>query len=293
MLASAPFFRYHCGMAYSAQISRTNPACILLLIDQSKSMEEPFVGLAEQTKAGAVADSVNRLLQNIVLRSAKADGVRDYFHVGVIGYGKTIQAGLGGTLPYDVLIPISKLGDKPLRVETRKKTVTTHTGATVEQSVKFPVWFDAEASGSTPMCEAFAAAGLAVSGFISKYPAAYPPIVLNLTDGKPSDGNPQANARAIRNLKTADGHALVFNLLLTTEPGHSVCFLASESLLTDDYSKLLFRMSSELPPKMYEAARAEGFPVSPKARGVVYNADPTAVVRFLDIGTRISPAPGK
>src|SRR5437660_1616225 len=96
------------AMPYSAQISRTNPACILLLIDQSKSMEEPFVGLVNQRKADMVADAVNRLLQNIVLRSAKADGVRDYFHVGVIGYGKTVKAGLGGKLPHDVLIPISK-----------------------------------------------------------------------------------------------------------------------------------------------------------------------------------------
>jgi hypothetical protein len=280
-------------MPYSAQISRTNPACILLLIDQSKSMEEPFSGLPDQTKSAVVADAVNRLLQNIVLRSAKADGVRDYFHVGVIGYGKTTKAGLGGSLPHDILIPISKLGDKPLRIESRKKTVATHTGASVEQTVKFPVWFDAEASGPTPMCEAFAAAGLAVSGFINKYPSAYPPIVLNLTDGKPSDGNPQSNARAIRNLATTDGNALVFNLLLTTEPGLSVYFLASEAALEDDYSKLLFRMSSELPPKMWDAARAEGFSIAPKARGVVYNADPTAVVRFLDIGTRIAPAPGK
>ena len=142
------------------------------------------------------------------------------------------------------------------------------------------------------MCEAFAAAGLAITGFIQKYPNAYPPIVLNLTDGKPTDGNPQANARAIRNLKTTDGNALVFNLLLSTEPGLSVYFLASEAGLDDDYSKLLFRMSSELPPRMWEAAKAEGFAIVPHARGVVYNADPTAVVRFLDIGTRIAPAPG-
>jgi hypothetical protein len=279
-------------MAYSAQISRTNPACILLLIDQSKSMSESFVGLADQTKSGVVADAVNRLLQNIILRSAKADGVRDYFHVGVIGYGKTVKAGLGGQLPHDILIPISKLGDHPLRIETRKKHVPDGAGGTIEQTVKFPVWFDAEASGPTPMCEAFAAAGLAINGFIARYPNAYPPILLNLTDGKPSDGNPQANARAIRNLSTTDGNCLVFNLLLSEKPGLAVYFLATEVALEDDYSKLLFRMSSELPPRMWDAAKAEGFAIAPKARGVVYNADPTAVVRFLDIGTRIAPGPG-
>jgi len=275
-------------MPYSAQISRTNPACILLLIDQSSSMGEPFVGMADQTKAGMVADAVNRLLQNLVLRSAKADGVRDYFLVGVIGYGGTLKAGLGGELPYDILMPISKLGNHPLRLETRKKFLPDGAGGVVEQTIKFPVWFDPEASGKTPMCEAFAAAGLAVKGFIDAHPAAYPPIVLNLTDGMPSDGNPQQTARRIRGMGTKDGNALVFNLLLSATPGAAIHFVADEAKLADDYSKLLFRMSSELPPRMWEAARAEGFAVAPGARGVVYNADPAAVVRFLDIGTRVS-----
>ncbi|HEY1187651.1 MAG TPA: hypothetical protein VGE74_08335, partial [Gemmata sp.] len=65
--------------SYGAQISRTNPACLLFLIDQSGSMAEPFVGAGGASKAATVADAVNRLLQNVVLRSAKADGVRDYF----------------------------------------------------------------------------------------------------------------------------------------------------------------------------------------------------------------------
>jgi hypothetical protein len=277
-------------MPYTAQISRSNPACVLLLIDQSQSMSEPFAGdLTGQTKADAVADAVNRLLQNLVLRSAKADGVRDYFHVGVIGYGSALRSGLGGKVPYEVLVPISRLGDRPLRVETRTREVPDESGGLSEQTFKFPVWFDPQAAGRTPMCEAFAAAALAVKGFIDAHPKSFPPILLNLTDGKPTDGNPQSTARAIRNMTTADGNALVFNLLISSEPTLPVYFLADEGLLSDTYSKLLFRMSSELPPKLWEAARAEGFPVESRAKGVVFNADPTAIVRFLDIGTRVSP----
>ena len=95
-------------MSYRAPISRTNPACILFLIDQSRSMDEPITEGDPQTKAVLVADALNRLLQNIVLRSAKADGVRDYFRVGVIGYGKTVRAGLGGKVPFEVLVPVSR-----------------------------------------------------------------------------------------------------------------------------------------------------------------------------------------
>jgi len=277
-------------MPYSAQISRTNPACILFLIDQSRSMEEMFVGGGGQTKAATVADAVNRLLQNVVLRSAKADGVRDYFRVGVIGYGKGIKAGLGGEIPFNVLIPVSKVGDHPLRVETRTKLVPDGVGGLIKQKVKFPVWYDPEANGQTPMCEALAAAGLAVKGFIDQFPDAYPPIVLNLTDGIPSDGDPRENARLIRNLSTSDGFVLLFNLLISKKPVEPDYFPSSEEKFHDTNSRLLFRMSSELPPKLWEAARAEGHDLKPQARGVVINADPTAVVRFLDIGTRVTPS---
>src|SRR5436305_9854806 len=108
-------------MPYTAPISRTNPACILLLIDESGSMAEPDTGRAELSKARAVADAVNRVLQNLVLRCAKADHVRDYFHVGLLGYGKGLRAGLGGRLPDDLLVPVSGFGGAPLRVEDRQK----------------------------------------------------------------------------------------------------------------------------------------------------------------------------
>lgn len=279
-------------MPYTAQITRTNPACLLFLIDQSGSMAELFAGDTPQSKAQFVADSINRLLQNVVLRSAKADGVRDYFRVGVIGYGKTVRAGLGGKVPFEVLVPISKVGDFPLRVETRTKLGLDGEGGIVEQTFKFPVWFDAEANGKTPMRAAMAAAGLAVKDFVEKFPNAYPPIVLNLTDGLPTDGNPQADARMIRNLKTSDGNVLLFNLLISSKASVADFFPSTEEAFTDNCSKLLFRMSSELPEKMWKAAKAEGHDVKMRARGVVLNADPTAIVRFLDIGTRITPSKG-
>jgi hypothetical protein len=277
-------------MPYSAQITRTNPACFLFLIDQSESMGAPFAeGLGDRSKATIVADAVNRLLQNLVLRSAKAGGVQDYFHVGVIGYGKTVRAGFGGKLPFEVTIPISRIGEYPLRVEKRTKLVPDGAGGVVEQSVKFPVWYDPESEGATPMCEAMSAAGLVVHHFIEKYPESYPPIVLNMSDGIPSDGNPQSIARTIRKMTTSNGNALLFNLLLSTKLEPPVCFPSDETLLSENSAKLLFRMSSELPEGMWEAARIETRDLKPRARGVVLNADPTALVRFLDIGTRVTP----
>lgn len=275
-------------MPYSAEISRTNPACVLILIDQSKSMEEPFAGQPDKLKSEGVADAVNRLIQNMVLKCAKIDGVRDYFHVGLIGYGGELTTGLGGKLPDEVLVPIGKLADKPLRVENRVRLVEDGEGGTLEQNVKFPVWYDPVARGRTLMNTAFEAAELIVSSFILSYPESYPPIVLNITDGRPSDANPLAVANRLKKLASTDGSVLIFNLLLSAEPKPPIYFIDDESLLLDTYSKLLFRMSSPLPPKLIHAAKADGFPVNAGARGVVFNADLVAVVRFLDIGTRVT-----
>src|SRR5437016_1113766 len=141
-------------MPYSAELSRSSPTCFVFLIDQSSSMAEPFGAQPEKPKAQGVADGINRLLQNLVLKCAKSDGIRDYFHVGVIGYGARVAWALGGSLAGQKLVPISLIANNPLRVEPRTRRVDDGAGGLVEQKFKFPVWFEATACGRTPMCQA-------------------------------------------------------------------------------------------------------------------------------------------
>src|SRR5262249_21768614 len=139
---------------YSAEISRTNPTCFLFLIDQSSSMSGPFGGQPGRQKAEGVADAINRLLQNLVLKCAKSDGIRDYFHVGVIGYGNQVQSALGGLLKGRLLTPVRTIANQPLRVEQRSRQIDDGAGGLLLQSFKFPVWFEPVAGGKTPMCQA-------------------------------------------------------------------------------------------------------------------------------------------
>jgi hypothetical protein len=255
-------------------------------------MDKPFAGSGTQSKASVVADAVNRLLQNLILRSAKSGGVRDYFHVGVIGYGNEVRSGLRGKLVSAPLVPISQLSDDPVRIETRTRLTPDKSGEAQKKTIKFPIWYEPEAAGPTPMCEAFDHAAEAVRNFAAAFKGSFPPIVLNLTDGKPTDGDPAGKAWLVRMVSTDDGAALLFNVLLSVAPLPPAYFPDSEDQLTDPYAQSLFKMSSELPPRLRESARAEGFAVRDKARGVVINADPTALVRFLDIGTRVSTGGG-
>ena len=235
-----------------------------------------------------MADAVNRLLQNLALKCAKSDGIRDYFHVGVIGYGQGVHSALGGALSGRHLVPVSEFANNPLRVEPRKRKVEDGAGGVVEQTFKFPVWFEPSATGRTPMCQALGLAKQYLEGFLKQYPNCYPPLVMNITDGMSTDGDPLPASLALRTLASSDGEVLLFNAHVSVKAAYPVEFPAAEEGLPDKFANLLFRMSSPLPPRLAEAARAEGYPAGPGARGFVFNADLVAVIRFLDLGTRVS-----
>src|SRR5688572_31211577 len=82
-------------MAYSAEISRSNPTCFVFVLDQSGSMGDTFGGgETSLRKADFLADVSNRTLHDLVIRCTKSDEIRDYFSVSIIGYGAT-GAGVG------------------------------------------------------------------------------------------------------------------------------------------------------------------------------------------------------
>ncbi len=273
-------------MAYTAEISRSNPSCFLFLIDQSGSMGDGWGGNPGRKKADGLATAINRLLQNLVIKCAKSEGVRDYFEVGVIGYGGQVGPACGGALTGRELIPISELANQPMRIEERMKKVEDGAGGLVEQPVRFPVWFDPAAHGGTPMCQALKIAQGILANWVAQHPAGFPPIVINITDGEATDGDPEAPAAALKDLATADGNVLLFNIHISSNNAPPVEFPDKEDALADDYAKLLFRMSSPLPAYMREIAAEAGIAVSTDTRGFVFNASMESVIQFLDIGTR-------
>ena len=128
-------------MSYNAEISRNNPTAFIFVIDQSGSMDEKME--TGQSKAEFVADVLNKTLYQLVIRCTRADGVRNYFDVGVLAYeGSGVGSGYGGALSSSVIHPLSAIEANPLRVEERMKRVPDGTGGLVEQAVKFPVSFE-------------------------------------------------------------------------------------------------------------------------------------------------------
>lgn len=275
-------------MAYEAEISRANPTCFLFMIDQSGSMGDPFgTGESTKKKADGVADAINRLLQNLTLRCAKEEGIRDYFHVGVIGYGAKVGPALAGSLSGRDLAPISEIANNPARVESRTRKVDDGAGGLVDQPIRFPIWFDPLANGGTPMCQALGQARDVLSRWLTQYPHSFPPALIHITDGESTDGDPSQAMQDITSLASGDGNVLLFNVHLSANPNAiPISFADSPASLPDKYARLLFDGSSFLTPSMRAVANEHGFSLSDGARGFVLNADLVLVIQALDIGTR-------
>ena len=277
-------------MPYAAEISRSNPSCFLFLIDQSASMEDPFgTDGTTKPKADGVADAINRLLQDLVIKCAKSEGIRDYYHIGIVGYGGDVGPAFCGTLAGKDIVPVSKIAEGPARVEERTKKVDDGAGGFVEQDVKFPIWVDSVADGGTPMCEAMEQANEILQKWVAEHPKAFPPVVIHITDGESTDGDPKEVMENLKQLKTKDGNVLLFNVHLSDNPNaEPLSFPDNTNKLPDQYAQLLFEGSSVLTPFMRKVATEMGFQVSDGTRGFVLNADLPLVVQALEIGTRPS-----
>jgi hypothetical protein len=272
-------------MSYASEISRDNPTAFLFLIDQSGSMDEKLEG--GRSKAEFVSDVLNRTLYTLITNCSKADGVRSYFDVGVLAYGGSdVATGFGGALSTGIIHPITSVADSPMRVEDRSRKVDDGAGGVIEQKVKFPIWFEAKSSGGTPMRAALTKAAESMAEWCDAHPNSYPPTILHVTDGQSTDGSPEDVAEALQQLHTNDGCVLLFNLHVTAGGGREIVFPTHEGVLSDQYSCMLFTMSSELPEHLARSASDKGYTVSDGSRGFIFNADPRLIVDFFEIGTR-------
>lgn len=273
-------------MPYSAEISRTNPTCFVILMDHSGSMVEAFAG-DTVTKAHMLADVVNRTLHDLVLRCTKTEEIRNYFYVALVGYGgEGVGSAFAGSLAGRGLVPISEVGENPARVDTRTKKVSDGAGGLVDEHVLFPIWAEATAGGSTPMCTALSEAHRLLTQWLADHPTCFPPTVLHITDGESTDGDPRSNGQALAALRSSDGSVLVFNCHLSSERAPKIEYPTSSAGLPNDFARTLFDISSVLPSAFVQVGSEIRQALAEGARGFVFNGDVESLVQFFDIGTR-------
>ena len=272
-------------MSYSNRITRANPTLFIFLVDQSGSMARSWGGDTTKSLSQGTADSINHLLHDIVFRSTYDEGgVRDYFNISIIGYGNNkIDSGISSRSIDQLPASLNEIADTKTEERTRK--VEDGTGGLVEENVRVPIWMDPVANGNTPMCEALNKSYDIVDKWIASHQDSFPPTVINITDGEPTDGNPEPISEKIRNLHTDDGNVLLFNIHISPLDGKEIIYPSTDESLPDDNAKRLFRMSSVLPALVRDEATRRGYTLDDNARGFVFNAGLVTLIQALNIGT--------
>jgi hypothetical protein len=155
-----------------------------------------------------------------------------------------------------------------------------------DQKYSYPVWVEAQAGADTPMCAALKRCHDVLHSWIKRHRKAFPPIIIHITDGESTDGDPVSLARKLMNLSTDDGNVLFFNCHLSSTASPPSVFPDRADTIPDPFGKQLFGMSSLLTPYMRQAASSLGYSITPQSRGFIFQADLSNVIHFLDIGTR-------
>jgi len=291
---------------YSNRISSQNPAHFVFLIDRSGSMLDEWcssrMGL---TLSESAAIALNEVLYDLSLNACMDanNQLKDRVHISAYAYGDD-----------DVVWALDNLNEAEGWVKaddwmggwSRKEEVPVSEDGGRVISRELPIWIEPHAEGSTPMCSAFRKAAKVVEAHMNKYPNSYPPIIINITDGWPTDTGVSWNgggeyspdwnevrraADEITSLSCADGSPLLLNIHIT--PGEST---GSQSLVfpveapSDSHEsvKNMTSISSVLPANMVLEGRKNGYDLKEGARGLILNADRALLTKFLKIGTTLT-----
>ena len=267
------------------QVSRKRPVCLLIIVDQSFSMNHRIAG-RDVRKKDALADTVNRVLFNAVLSSTKDDGIRHYFDVGVLGYGAV--GGVASALDSERdLVPIDWVADNVRRWAThggrggRRRRDRAPRGGRAGLARAVREGPHAHEGG----VRARAGRGNGVDcraprNRSRRSSCTSPTAASSTTTLRPRFGS-------CKSLRTEVGNVLVFNCHVSETEGETVMFPGAEEVARlDSRSRRMHDMSSPLPEPMRQQAVAFGYTLEEGARGYVLNADFASLINFLNIGTR-------
>ena len=280
-----------------------SPGCVILLLDESAGMGAEMGEIVSDGKASTksnaerVATAVNSLLNQL------AGGPS--FPLALVGYQAdgagqvNVGSRFGGSLTGREFVQTAELRGAELRVESRTRKIPAPggLGPPREEAVEFPVWYEPRLGAKAPQIAAYNhCRGLLERWSADAGPNPGVPLVIHVSAGASGDGNPQLAVSKLLELKTPAGPPLVLQAHLAAAASvSSSLYPSSYVYLTLGSARDLFRRASVLPAHLAEALREAKTTVNAGARGLIYNAKISDLIRMLGlVKTHASswPVPG-
>lgn len=277
---------------YSQEITRRHRTAFIIALDQSTSMQEQVrFGRLTMSNAEAVAYTANSLITELIDRSRRTDGVRNYYDIAVIGYANDEIRSLLST---DGFVSVKSLAEHIPQAVTLSFEETLPDKSTTTAKHRIHPWIEPRAEGNTPMYEALLRVREMAEEWceLEQNKESFPPIVFNITDGEASDCDDNELRYAsemLRRTGTEDGNTLLINIHLSTDLSQpSMIFpMAEELTAANRYARILAECSSIMPDCFNsQIGELKGIAAAPPYYGMGYNASIIELLSIINIGSR-------
>ena len=262
-------------------------------------MTSQFKDLKLQTTTNPgvrIAREVNDWIENLIIVASSDSGVKDWIEVAAIGYRSNdrgvpvVGPVLSSPLNALQFLPIREFHLHPWRVDEEiHQFYDAEKNDMCEIPMLVPSWLAPLSEGRAAMCHGLRLARQMLTHWVENHQDSFPPIVVHLTKGEYCDGDPIPCVDLIRNLKTNNGHTLVFNCQFTRDHTDVECLISStRGLRARPNAEVLFRMSSPLPESIFQRLVVEsGMDLQPGTRGYAVNSSLIGILSTLTFATGI------
>ncbi len=280
---------------YERSITRDHRTAFVILIDQSASMNDTVKYQGQiMTKATAVAEVTDQIINELIERARRHDRVRDYYDVAICGYSEGSAISLITSEGESPFVSIAELEDMYVGVKSRIVDRIAPNGVRTPYSVTTKSWVKPHACGDSPMYEAYLFGHDNIRRWCldPNNRDSFPPMIINITDGMPSDcdySDLKNLAAQIKELSTSDGNVFLINIhIASLTSDKSVIFPTPEEVknMHNTNSRQLSELSSTM-PKVFNGLIAElkGSDAQQEFIGMSYNTSIEEIITILNIGT--------
>lgn len=219
-------------MSYEKKVSRVQPALIVIILDDSGSMEDPLPGTTD-AKYLWVERLTGVIFKELLARSTELKGdtaqIKSRYFVYVITYGSNPEVWGAGEM--DIKAAVEKYANDGNSLALGGKLGGTDAAAAFQKAYEY----------------------LKEAVTDQRFRKSFPPMVFHLTDGmSATDASPIAEQ--IKQLSTEDGNVLVVNAYIGTQTSLSYKgtedfpgYVDLSDVGSDEDNVRLFNMSSEVP----------------------------------------------
>jgi hypothetical protein len=290
--------------SYTQSWSRQHRGLLVLLLDQSAAMNETMTLQGSKITLAQLAASIANNILITMVENTQFDPQtghrRNICDIAVFGYSDSVRSLLDeNNLPMSLPdLAENEHGQQIVRLS--KYDALKGYNTTIEEEQ--PYWIEPFVNRQRrEMSHAFRTAHELVQNWLnadSRRHSSFPPLIINITGGRnngTNDNNIAHSAGNLRQLRTDDGHVLLFNCYISQSSTQILSYprsveqIKNLDLLNEEQlsAEQLFKISSLIPDTLRTRAQQVFARVLlPGARGFLLNMDGQELINFLSWGTR-------